>query len=180
MQWVIFCLFLLSFAFFFLPPTETGRAFCFPFAQQPPSFLFNFPLPLLQIHLWAKTSCSWLSLLPSLDSGERAKKEKDDLQTYSPSFSTLQLWISPTHFRQEEWSRNQHWTALERQDDLPNEASTALLLSVVVIEDANFWGQKLSLIMCLNKGWYFGSPDLAVTRNATVIYRIDIHSTSWE
>jgi len=78
---------------FALPPTETGRGFCFPFAQLPPSFLFNFPLPLLQTHLWPKTSCSWLSLLPSLDRGERERMEKDDLQTYSSSFSSLQLWI---------------------------------------------------------------------------------------
>lgn len=165
---------------FFLPPTEIGRGFCFPFAQQPPSFLFHFPLPLIKTHLRAKTSCSWLSLLPSLDRGEGAKKEKDDLQTYSPSFSTLQLCIQPTHFRWEERSCDQHRTALERQRVLSDEASTALFTLVVVIQAANIWGQTVSLILCLNKDWYFGCPNLAGTGNAAVVCRTDMNSPSWK
>lgn len=164
----------------FLPSTETRRGFCFPFAQRSPSFLFHFPLLLLKTHLWAKTSCSWLSLLPLLDSGEGVKKEQGDIQTYSPSFSTLQLCIYHTHFRWEERSCNQHWTALVRQHSLSDEASTAVFTLVAVIQAANIWGQMLSHILCLNKDGYFGSPNLARTGNAAVISTTDITSPSWK
>lgn len=138
--------------------------------------LLHFFSIFLKTHLWAKTSCSRLSLLPLLNRGEGVKKEHGDLQSYSPSFSTLQLCIYHTHFRWEERSCSQRWTALVRQHSLSDEASTAVFTLVMVIQAANIWGQMLSHILCLNKDWYFGSPNLAGTGNAAVVSTTDINS----
>lgn len=60
------------------------EASVFHLLNKSPLFLFHFPFPLFKTHLGAKTRCSWLSLMPTLDRREGVKKEKDDLQTYSP------------------------------------------------------------------------------------------------
>lgn len=59
------------------------EASVFHLLNKSPLFLSHFPFPLFKTHLGAKTSCSWLSLMPTLDRREGVK-EKDDLQTYSP------------------------------------------------------------------------------------------------
>lgn len=96
MDWVIclFCLFLLSFAIFLATHWDWKRLL---FSICSTNLLYFFStFPLLKTHLGAKTSCSWLSLMPTLDRREGVKKKKDDLQTYSPNprlcscvFSTL-------------------------------------------------------------------------------------------
>lgn len=65
-------------------PLRLEEASVFHLLNKSPLFLFHFPFPLLKTHLGAKTSCSWLSLMPTLDRREGVKEEKDDLQTYSP------------------------------------------------------------------------------------------------
>lgn len=66
-------------------PLRLEEASVFHLLNKSPLFLFHFPFPLLKTHLGAKTSCSWLSFMPALDRREGVKKEKDDLQTYSPN-----------------------------------------------------------------------------------------------
>lgn len=80
---------------FALPPTETGKGFCFPFAQLPPSFLFNFPHPLLWTHLWPKKSAVGSHFYHS-SIGEREKERRKMTCRHSPlPFQACSCGFSP-------------------------------------------------------------------------------------
>lgn len=176
MQWAIcpFCLFLLRSANFSCHPLRL-KGFCFPFAQQSTSFFSTCLFHSLK-HTYRPRQAAAGSHVCHPLIGERECRRRKMTCRHIPLYLQLcSCAFSPPISD----GRNEAATNTEQpgRESMIYQMKPAL---VVVIQAANIRGRKLSLILCLNKAWYLGSPNLAGSRNAAVICRTDSNSPSWK